>query len=90
MGKNHFVKTVIILMGPGQRDDLTGDLHAAQITHETENVAVVLSEEPIHASSEGLIFLRKDSLYPGPTYALGFQSPRKEVRQHRHSRRKLN
>jgi len=81
---------VIILIGPGQLEDLIADLSAAQTSPETQTIALILSEEPIQAQTEGFILPREGSLYTGPIYTLGFSGSLEEIHRHFNNREKVN
>ncbi len=78
-------------MGPGQLEELIADLQAAQTSPETQTIALVLSEEPIQAPTEGFTFPKEGSLYTGPIYTLGLKSSLEEIHKHLiNNRRKVN
>jgi len=75
------MKTVIILIEPGQLEALIDDLEAGLATPDTNTIALVLSERMIQVHEGPFTFPPDANCYVGPIQTLGFRAPLKEIQK---------
>jgi len=84
------MKTVIILIGPGQLEKLIEDLQAAQTSPETRTVALVLSRQTVGVRNATLTFPPEARCYVGPIRTLGFRGSLQEIERQLHGLDEIN
>ncbi len=78
------MKTVIILIGPGQLEELIEDLQDAQTSPKTRTVALVLSRQAVGVRNATLTFPPEARFYVGPIQTLGFRGSLQEIQRQIH------
>lgn len=76
------MKTIVILVGPNQVDQLIDDLKSGQMAPDTRTVAIVLSDQSIQVHNGVFTPPSQTSIYVGPIYTLGFPDTVEGVRKH--------
>lgn len=75
------MKTVIVLIEPGQLEALIDDLEVGLATPETNTIALVLSEQLIQVREGAFTFPREANCYVGPIQTLGLKAPLQEIQK---------
>jgi hypothetical protein len=76
------MKTVVILVGPRQVEQLIDDLKAGGMAPGTRTVALVLSDHLVEDPGGVFSFPREARIYVGPIHTLGFTGTVDEIRRH--------
>lgn len=84
------MKTIIILIGPRQLEDLIQDLQAGEKSPETRTIVLILSEQAIHVRNGEFTFPEEANFYVGPIHTLGFRSTLDEIQKQLNERRSAN
>jgi hypothetical protein len=74
--------TVIILLGPGQAEQLVEDIKAGGMTPGTGTVALILSDRLTGGPGGVFTFPREAKVYVGPIHTVGFTGTVDEIQRH--------
>jgi hypothetical protein len=75
------MKTVIVLIEPGQLEALIDDLEAGLASPGTNTIALVLSEKMLQADEGPFTFPQDANCYIGPIQTVGFRASLREIQK---------